>query len=102
MFLQSCNTSCCRYRVVGVYTRRHNFAVWSEEPVAKKGKVEWNAAEIIGLLCPVKVATQVTIDPSDEKLHNFAVWSIEQVARIFKVGWNSTDRTLLLCPLMTI
>ena len=48
--------------------KRHNFIVLSQEPVAIRGAVGWNA-------------TEVTSIPSLEKRHNFAVLSSEPVAK---------------------
>ena len=71
----------------------HNFAVLSQEPVAKRGAVGWNATDRTPLMCPARVATQVAPDPSAEKRHNFAVPSSEPVAKRGTVGWNATDTT---------
>ena len=52
--------------------KRHNFAVLSKVPVAKRGAVEWNATEKT-MLRIGRVVTQVTADPSGEKRQNFVV-----------------------------
>jgi hypothetical protein len=77
--------------MVGI--QRHNFAVLSWEPVAKRGAVGWNATEETPPLCPSRVASQVAVEPSNEKRHNFAVLSVEPVAKRGAVGWNATDTT---------
>jgi hypothetical protein len=77
--------------MVGI--QRHNFAVLSSEPVAKRGAVGWNATDKTLLLCPARVATQVAVEPSGEKRHNFAVFPKEPVAKRGAVGWNATDIT---------
>ena len=71
--------------------KRHNFAVLSSEPVAKRGAVGWNATDETQSLCPVRVATQVADELSDDSRHNFAVLSKLPVARRGAVGWNATE-----------
>jgi hypothetical protein len=78
--------------------KRHNFAVWSAEPVAKRDADGWNATERTPLMCSFIVATQVADDPLGEMRHNLAMWSKEPVAKRGADGWNATDKTLLLCP----
>ena len=55
----------------------HNFAVFSLDPIAKRGAVGWNATDVTYSLCPVRVATLVIPDDdtSAEKCHNFTVLS---------------------------
>jgi hypothetical protein len=67
---------------------RHNFAVLSREPVAKRDNVWWNATDKTQSLCSVRVATQIAVkrQPFGEKRHNFAVLSLEPVTKMEAVG----------------
>jgi hypothetical protein len=79
---------------------RHNFAVFSPDPVASKLPLWWKATEVTQLVCTPRfaVAVHTGFEPSGLNRHSFAVKSQEPVANKLQLGWKATELTVRVCP----
>jgi hypothetical protein len=65
---------------------RHNFAVLSSLPLARRVPVGSNATDVTASLCPVRVSTQNADELLGDSPHNFTVLSSLPIARRRAVG----------------